>query len=288
MDEWGHKVINNVGNRPESMLIQGREIALPAVMGILNITEDSFYDGGQYLEEDQWIARTEQMLQEGASIIDVGAASSRPGAAEVPEEIELARILRAVRQLKRAFPDIILSIDTYRSRVARAALEAGACFINDISAGLLDPEMADLVSDYDASCILMHMQGTPATMQLNPHYDDVLSEVIQFLLNRAELFASKGVSTVVLDPGFGFGKNLQHNYTLLNHLELLTATGYPILVGLSRKSMIYKCLNTNPAAALNGTTALHMVALIKGAALLRVHDVKEACEVVQLYQALIQ
>lgn len=244
--------------------------------------------GGRYLDEEMWVKRVGQMLAEGAAIIDVGAASSRPGAAEVPEDIELTRVVRAVRRLKEVFPDIIISVDTYHSRVADAALHAGACIINDISAGLLDSRMADVASDYEAPCILMHMQGTPATMQLNPHYDDVVAEVRAFLLQRAEVFAQKGVSTLILDPGFGFGKTLQHNYTLLAHLDEFTTTGYPILAGLSRKSMIYKLLETNPSGALNGTTALNMVALFKGAALLRVHDVKEAVEVVRLYQALIQ
>ncbi len=269
-------------------MLQGRTIPLPAVMGILNITEDSFFDGGKYLDEEVWIKRVGQMLSEGAAIIDVGAASSRPGAAEVPEDIELARVVRAVRRLTEVFPDIIISVDTYHSRVADAALHAGACIINDISAGLLDTRMADVAGDCDAPCILMHMQGTPATMQINPVYEDVVAEVKAFLLQRAEVFAQRGVSTLILDPGFGFGKTIQHNYTLLNHLDAFTTTDYPVLAGISRKSMIYKLLNTTPSEALNGTTALNMIALLKGAALLRVHDVKEAVEVVRLYQALIQ
>ncbi|MEJ5302353.1 MAG: dihydropteroate synthase [Bacteroidales bacterium] len=288
MAESGHKITNNVANRPESIILQGRHIRIPAVMGILNITDDSFYDGGRYVNEEAWIERVGRMVAEGAAIIDIGAASTRPGAAEVPEEVEYTRVVNAVKLLRAAFPDIILSIDTYRSRVADAALHAGACIINDISAGLLDSRMVDVVTDYDAPFILMHMQGTPATMQLNPHYNDVVAEVKAFLLQRAEIFADKGVSTIILDPGFGFGKTLEHNYALLNHFEQFTSTGFPVLAGLSRKSMIYKLLDTNPAGALNGTSALNMVALLKGASFLRVHDVKEAVEVVRLYQALNQ
>ncbi|MGC8865563.1 MAG: dihydropteroate synthase [Bacteroidales bacterium] len=288
MAQTGHKVTNNILSRPVSLRVQGKELALPAVMGILNITEDSFYDGGRYLNESQWLERTKQILEEGAAIIDIGAASSRPGAAEVPEEIEYQRVVNAVKLLTRAFPEIIISIDTFRSRVADAALHAGASFINDISAGLFDARMADVAADYDAACILMHMQGTPATMQQNPHYQNVVEEVCDFLLQRAEVFSEKGVSSLILDPGFGFGKTLQHNYTLLQHLEKITQHGYPVLAGLSRKSMIYKLLNLTPAEALNGTTALHMVALLKGATLLRVHDVKQAVEVVQLFKALTQ
>lgn len=288
MAQLGHKITNNVLKRPESLWVQGKELELPAVMGILNITEDSFYDGGRYISEDQWIERTRQMLEEGAAIIDIGAASSRPGAAEVPEEIEYQRVVNAVKFLSNAFPGIIISVDTYRSRVADAALHAGASIINDISAGLFDERMADVAADYDACCILMHMQGTPATMQINPQYNDVVAEVSDFLLRRAEVFSEKGVSSLVLDPGFGFGKTLEHNYTLLKHLDQITQLGYPVLAGLSRKSMIYKLLNLTPAEALNGTTALHMVALLRGAALLRVHDVKQAMEVVQLYKQLIQ
>lgn len=288
MAQTGHKITNNVSQRPVSLRVQGKEVALPAVMGILNITEDSFFDGGRYLREDQWLHRTERMLGEGAAIIDIGAASSRPGAAEVPEEIEYQRVVNAVRLLTRAFPDIIISVDTFRSRVADAALHAGASLINDISAGIFDERMADVAADYDAACILMHMQGTPATMQQNPQYNDVVAEVCEFLLRRAELFSEKGVSSLILDPGFGFGKTLQHNYTLLRHLDQITQLGYPVLAGLSRKSMIYKLLNLSPEEALNGTTALHMVALLKGATLLRVHDVKQAVEVVQLFKALTQ
>lgn len=288
MAQTGHKITNNVSQRPVSLWVQGKEVTLPAVMGILNITEDSFFDGGRYLSEDQWIERTRQMLEEGAAIIDIGAASSRPGAAEVPEDVEYQRVVNAVKLLTNAFPGIILSVDTYRSRVADAALHSGASIINDISAGLFDERMADVAADYDACCILMHMQGTPATMQLNPQYNDVVGEVSDFLLRRAEFFSEKGVSSLVLDPGFGFGKTLEHNYTLLKHLDQITKLGYPVLAALSRKSMIYKLLNLTPAEALNGTTALNMVALLKGANLLRVHDVKQAVEVVQLYKALTQ
>lgn len=288
MAESGHKITNNVANRSESIILQGRCIRIPAVMGILNITDDSFYDGGRYLNEGAWIERVGRMLAEGAAIIDIGAASTRPGAAEVPEEVEYTRVVNAVKHLRAAFPDIVLSIDTYRSRVADAALHAGACIINDISAGLLDTRLADVAAEYDAPFILMHMKGTPATMQMNPHYYDVVAEVKAFLLQRAEIFAEKGVSTIILDPGFGFGKTLEHNYALLNHFEQFTSTGFLVLAGLSRKSMIYKLLDTNPAGALNGTSALNMVALLKGASFLRVHDVKEAVEVVRLYQALNQ
>lgn len=266
---------------------QGRllDLSRPVVMGILNLTSDSFYDGGRYTEEVSMMKQAEKMLAEGAALLDIGGASSRPGATEVNETEELRRVVRAMETLQKHFPEALISVDTWRASVAGAAIEAGAGIINDISAGRLDPEMYPTVSRLKVPYVLMHMHGRPATMQQKPHYEDVVTEILDFFMEETRKLRELGVVDIVLDPGFGFGKNLAHNYTLLRNLHIFSAvTGLPALAGISRKSMIYKPLGTTAAEALNGTSALHMVALQQGARILRVHDVREAVEVVRLWE----
>ena len=266
---------------------QGRllDLSRPVVMGILNLTSDSFYDGGRYTEEVSMMKQAEKMLAEGAALLDIGGASSRPGATEVNETEELRRVVRAMETLQKHFPEALISVDTWRASVARAAIEAGAGIINDISAGRLDPEMYPTVSRLKVPYVLMHMHGRPATMQQKPHYEDVVTEILDFFMEETQKLRALGVVDIVLDPGFGFGKNLAHNYTLLRNLHIFSAvTGLPVLAGISRKSMIYKPLGITAAEALNGTSALHMVALQQGARILRVHDVREAIEVVRLWE----
>ncbi|HNL38231.1 MAG: dihydropteroate synthase [Saprospiraceae bacterium] len=262
------------------------DLSRPQVMGILNVTPDSFFDGGRYGDPSHALRQAEKMIRDGASILDVGGASSRPGAAEVPEEEETRRVLPVIEALSAEFPDTIVSVDTWRAGVALTAAEAGAGIINDISAGNLDENLLTAVAKIQAPYVLMHMQGAPATMQANPQYEDVVTDVLDFFLEKTAVLRALGIRDIVLDPGFGFGKNLEHNYLLLNNLSTFSAvTGLPVLAGLSRKSMICKVLKVNPEHALNGTTALHMVALQQGARILRAHDVREAREVIQLWEA---
>ncbi|WP_340066039.1 dihydropteroate synthase [Ascidiimonas aurantiaca] len=258
------------------------DLSTPRVMGILNLTPDSFYDGGRYADRNRILQKTEQMLEEGAAFIDVGGYSSRPGALEIPEEEELKRVLPAITGILERFPDTYISVDTFRSSVARAAVEAGAVMINDISAGLLDTAMLTTIGELQVPYCMMHMQGTPQTMQNAPVYTDILQEVLYFFSERIAAAREKGIHDLIIDPGFGFGKTLEHNYELLSKMESFCMLDHPLLIGVSRKSMIYKPLNTLPENALNGTTALHMAALAKGAAILRVHDVKEAMECITL------
>lgn len=255
----------------------------PLVMGILNATPDSFFDGGKHTDEKNIIAFVKQQLADGAAIIDVGGYSSRQGAAEVSEKEELNRVIPVIRLLKQEFKDIVLSIDTFRSQVAQEAVKHGAAIINDISAGELDSKMFDVVAELRVPYIMMHMQGTPQTMQKNPTYQHVTKEVMSYFAEKVNVLHQKGVNDIILDPGFGFGKTLEHNYQLLKELNNFNWFELPILVGLSRKSMITKALNISSKDALNGTTALNALALTKGANILRVHDVKEANEVVQLF-----
>lgn len=264
------------------------DLSRPVLMGILNVTPDSFYDGGRYQGIDQVLSRAEQLLTEGATILDVGGMSSRPGADVIGEAEERQRVIPALEALVKAFPDAIFSVDTVRSGVARAAVQAGATVINDISAGSLDRDMYVTVAELGVPYILMHMRGRPETMQDQPHYDNVALEVLDFFIREVGKLRELDVKDIVLDPGFGFGKTLGHNYQLLQQLHTLQIMGLPILAGLSRKSMIYKLLGTSPAEALNGTTALHLVALQQGAKILRVHDAKEAKEVVLLWEQLNQ
>ncbi len=272
----------------QTLNCRGRILSLhrPLIMGILNLTPDSFYDGGRYLAEADMLRRAESMLEEGAAILDLGGMSSRPGAELVAVEEELRRVLPAVRSVAGRFPEAFISVDTIRSRVAEEAVAAGAHLINDISAGAFDDGLYTTVARLGVPYILMHMQGSPKTMQQKPTYEDVAAEVLDFLIAEAGRLRALGVKDLIIDPGFGFGKSIAHNYELLRKLPLFKTLGAPLMVGVSRKSMINKVIGTRPAEALNGSTALHMAALERGASLLRVHDVKPAMEVVQLWEAL--
>jgi len=260
----------------------------PIVMGILNVTPDSFYDGGNLETESQLIEQAFNMIQSGATILDIGGYSSKPGAKEVSVEEELNRVVPAIQLISSKFPEVILSIDTFRSEVARAAVNAGAALINDISAGDLDSNMFMTVKELQVPYCLMHMQGTPQTMQTKPKYNKVVTEVFYSLAKKVEELKKMGINDLLIDPGFGFGKTIEHNYELLQNLPHLKLLNLPILVGLSRKSMIYKVLNCTPSEALNGTTALQSFALLGGANILRVHDVKEAQETIYLYNKLTE
>ncbi len=258
----------------------------PKVMGILNVTPDSFFDGGKYKDEKSVLLQVEKMLKEGATFIDIGAYSSKPGAHEVDEVLELKRILPIVKLIRDQFPDAILSIDTFRSKVAKECIDGGASIINDISAGLRDKYMLSTVAELGVPYIMMHMRGTPQTMQQQTDYKDLVKEIVFFFSERLASAKSFGLIDIIIDPGFGFAKTLEQNYQLLQQLELLQLIGHPVLAGISRKSMIYKLLETTPENALNGTTALNMVCLGKGVHILRVHDVKEAMECIQLNEQL--
>ncbi len=267
---------------------KGQLISLgkPIVMGILNITPDSFYDGGTNTDMKEVLKKAEQMLLEGATILDIGGMSSRPGAAIISEAEELKRVLPVITAIIKQFPDSILSIDTVQSVVAKAAIESGASIVNDISAGKIDPAMYDTVAQLGVPYILMHMQGKPKDMQQKPTYEGVQLEVLDFLIAELGQLRALGVKDVIVDPGFGFGKSIEHNYQLLKELHIFKIMDVPILAGLSRKSMIYKVLECSPQEALNGTSILNLVALQQGAAMLRVHDVKEAMETIRLFEYL--
>lgn len=252
--------------------------ATPLIMGILNVTTDSFYDGGKYITEDTIARRAEQILSEGGDIIDIGAMSTRPNAIEIPENEEVDRIVKATELVRKHFPETVISIDTYRASVADAALQAGADMINDISGGTFDPEMIPTVGKWQVPYCLMHTTTKPDTMQQNTHYEDILADMLKFFGSQLEKLHEHFVHDIIIDPGFGFGKTLEQNYFLMNNLEVFHQLGYPLLVGISRKSMIYKLLGTIADNALNGTTVLNTIALMKGASILRVHDVKEAVE----------
>jgi dihydropteroate synthase len=255
-------------------------------MGILNINEDSFYDGGKYNSIGKALMQTERMLSDGAFFIDIGAASSKPGSPIIKPEVELKKLLPILQALINKFPKTHFSIDTYNSKVAKEALNMGASMINDISAGRIDPVMFETVADFRVPYVLMHMQGTPKSMQEQPQYDNITKEIKFDLIQQIQDATAQGITDLIIDPGFGFGKNITHNYQLLRELNSLTDLNCPILVGVSRKSMIYKVLKTGPDMALNGTTALHAWVLERGASILRVHDVKEAKECIDLWTAL--
>ena len=259
------------------------DLSSPIVMGILNVTPDSFYDGGRYGDMDAILNRAEKMLAEGATIIDIGGMSSRPGAKEVPVDVELSRSIPAVKMLRKRFPEAFISIDTVWAEVARQAVDVGADMVNDISTSSMDDTLIPTVGQLGVPYILMHMQGKPQTMQKNPKYDNVVTDIIDFFIRKTNELRENGIQDIIIDPGFGFGKTVEHNYTILRNMGDFRILDLPILVGLSRKSMIYKVLDTTPDRALNGTTALHMIALQNGAKILRVHDVREAVEVVKLY-----
>ncbi len=258
------------------------DLSKPKIMGVLNLTPDSFYDGGRNNNINNALQKTEQLLSEGAELIDIGAYSSRPGAEHISEKTESDRLIPVLQAIVKEYPDAILSIDTFRSEIARTAVNEGAGIINDISAGSLDPEMFQTIAALGVPYIMMHMKGTPQTMASQNVYDDITTEVLQYFASRIHTLNSMGVNDLIIDPGFGFAKNLEQNYELLANLEYLRSVGHPILVALSRKSMIYKLLDTDAEHALNGTTAANTIALIKGANILRVHDVKAAIEAVKI------
>jgi dihydropteroate synthase len=258
----------------------------PIVMGILNVTPDSFFDGGKFTHSESILKKATQLIEEGASIIDIGGYSSKPGANEVSLKEELNRVIPAIELIISKFPETIISVDTFRSEVAKKAIEAGASMINDISAGELDSDMFRTIKELQVPYCIMHMKGTPKNMQQNPEYSNVVNEVLYYLAKKVEELKKLGVNDILIDPGFGFGKTVEHNYELLTYLTHLNQLDLPILVGLSRKSIIYKVLKIKANEALNGTTALNSFALSKGAKILRVHDVKEAVETITLYKKL--
>ena len=261
------------------------DLSEPQVMGILNVTPDSFYAGSRGVTNGYILDRCQQILDEGASIIDIGAYSSRPGAAEVSEAEEMERLRTGLELIRRHHPEAIVSVDTFRADVARMCVEEyGAALINDISAGQMDEQMFPTIARLGVPYVIMHMKGTPKDMQICPQYDHFLKEIFYFFSEKVQKLRDLGVKDIIIDPGFGFGKTLEHNYQLMNHLEEFKLFELPILVGISRKSMIYRLLDTNPEEALNGTTALNTIALTKGAHILRVHDVKEAMECVRIVQ----
>jgi len=261
------------------------DLRVPKVMGILNVTPDSFFSSSRYMSEESILRRVGEILDEGADIIDVGACSTRPGIELVSEDEELLRLKLALHLIRKRWPDIPVSVDTFRSRIARIVVsEYGADIINDISGGEMDQEMFSTVSELKIPYILMHMRGTPATMQKDPTYDDLLKEICLYFSERVQKLRELGANDIILDPGFGFGKTLEHNYELLRRLSDFDFLELPILVGISRKSMIYKTLNLTPEQSLNGTTVLNTLALSRGANIIRVHDIKEARECVQLVQ----
>ncbi|MBE0677509.1 MAG: dihydropteroate synthase [Bacteroidales bacterium] len=261
------------------------DLASPRVMGIINVTEDSFYSGSRYTGEGEIIEAAGRMMEEGADIIDIGGCSTRPGAPEVSEELERERVCRAVRLILGRYPDACISVDTYRSSVAEAAVsDSGAAMINDISGGEMDPGMFPLVIRLNVPYIIMHMQGTPRTMQNNPQYNDVVEDILFWFGQRIARLREGGVKDIILDPGFGFGKSAGHNFEMLRRFYEFRITGLPLMAGLSRKSMIWRTLNVTPDEALTGTAALNMAALMNGASVLRVHDVREAREVITLFE----
>lgn len=259
------------------------DISTPIVMGILNATPDSFYNQGRDSDTDSILRNAERMLSEGATILDVGGASTKPGSDIIAPEEELKRVIPIIEALHKRFAEAWLSVDTYHSAVATAAVNAGASIINDVSSGSIDSNMIATVAQLQVPYIAMHMQGTPATMQQNPQYNNVTLDVMNYLRQIVDKCEAAGIKDIIIDPGFGFGKTLEHNYELLRNMHTLRMLGKPVLAGISRKGMIWKALGTKPEEALNGTTALHMVALQQGSNILRAHDVKEAMEVIKLY-----
>ena len=275
-------------NIPKTINIKGHliDFATPHVMGILNVTPDSFYANSRKMSENEIVKQVELMAQEGATFLDVGGYSSRPGAVDISVNEEIDRLKNPIKEISRRFPDMVLSIDTFRSEVAQAACDLGASMVNDISGGDLDAKMFETVAKLRVPYVAMHMRGIPQNMVSQTDYQDVVKEVTQALVKKVKDLSEMGVADVILDPGFGFAKNIEQNFQLLEQLAFLGHIGKPLLVGLSRKSMIYKSLNIAPEEALNGTTVLNTIALLKGASILRVHDVKEAVEAVKLIKRL--
>ncbi|MRX40705.1 dihydropteroate synthase [Flavobacterium sp. LC2016-23] len=259
------------------------DLSTPKVMGVMNVTPDSFFDGGKYKNEYEIVTRAGKILTEGATFIDIGAYSTRPGAEFVPEQEEIARIVPAIEIILKHFPETLLSIDTFRAEVANASIESGAAIINDIAAGGLDDKMFDVIAKYNVPYIMMHMRGNPQTMQTMTEYDDIVKEMLFYFSEKVAKARSLGINDLILDPGFGFAKTTEQNYEVLQKMELFNVLELPVLAGISRKSMIYKTLNITAQEALNGTTVINTIALTKGAKILRVHDVKEAMECVTLF-----
>lgn len=262
------------------------DLSTPKVMGILNLTPDSFFDGGKYNSIDSALFQADKMIREGADILDLGGMSTRPGALAVTMEEELKRVIPVINAIEKKFGSIPLSIDTVHAKVAEEAINAGAGLINDISAGRFDEAIIEMAARYQVPYVLMHMQGTPGDMQQAPVYKNATEEIFEFLLNKSLELKSKNIHQIIIDPGFGFGKSVEHNYELIRNFEVFSKIGAPLLVGISRKSLICKLLKLNPEQALNGTTALHAVLLMKGADILRVHDVKEAIETTKIISQL--
>lgn len=278
--------------KEKSINLNGRLLSLksPVVMGILNVTPDSFYAGSRQADEAAVAQRIETILSEGGTIVDIGGYSSRPDAAEVTEEDEWQRIEPALKRMQKDYPDVPVSVDTFRAAIARRAVEEyGAAMINDISGGMLDPQMFGTVASLQVPYILMHMRGTPQTMQQQTDYDDLMEEIMLYFAQKVRMLRQLGVNDVILDPGFGFAKTLEQNYELMRSFaEFSLHFDTPLLVGISRKSMIYKLLNTTPENSLNGTTVLNTYALLNGADILRVHDVKAAAEAIEIVKRLMQ
>ena len=264
------------------------DLSTPKVMGILNCTPDSFYDGGKYKSESQFLSQVEKMLSDGATFVDIGAYSSKPNAEFVSEEEELNRLLPVIELVLKSFPNTVISVDTFRSKIANKAIENGAAIVNDISAGNLDEKMLETVAKLQVPYIMMHMKGTPQTMQTLAQYDNICKEMLFYFSERVGKARSLGINDIIIDPGFGFAKSLEQNYEVMQKLELFQMLELPLLVGISRKSMIYKTLETTAENSLNGTTFLNAISLQKGANILRVHDVKEAVESVKLFNKLNQ
>jgi dihydropteroate synthase len=276
-------------NRPRYINAGGRllDLEVPKVMGILNITTDSFYSGSRYFSEYEILSASGKMISDGADILDIGGCSSRPGATAVAPQDERESTMKAIRLIRKEYPEAIISVDTYRSEIAAEAVEKyGVNFINDISGGAADGRMFEVVERLNVPYILMHMKGDPATMQDNPVYDDIIADILKFFAERIFRLRTAGVKDIVIDPGFGFGKTISHNFELMRRLDDLDIAGMPLLVGISRKSMIWRTLGITPDEALNGTTALHAAAILKGADILRVHDVKEAVQTIRLISKL--
>lgn len=263
------------------------DLTTPKVMGIINVTPDSFYEGSRYSGEKEIVLAAVRMMEEGAALLDIGGYSSRPGAVNIGQGEEKKRVLDAIKIVRKELPEAVISIDTFRSEIAREAVAGyGADIINDISGGEGDKDMFSIVGELNVPYIMMHMQGVPATMQKEPVYDDVVADIIRWFGERIFRLKEKGVKDIIIDPGFGFGKTKKHNFELLKRLHDFSVTGLPVMVGISRKSMIWDTLSVKPEQALNGTSVLHAVALLNGADILRVHDVREAVQVVKLIEAL--
>lgn len=260
------------------------DLSTPAVMSIINLTPDSFYPGSRALQEKEILRHAEKALNEGADILDVGGYSSRPGAEDIPESEELNRVVHGISLIGKEFPEASISVDTFRSLVAKKAVEEGACVVNDISGGELDPVMFDTIAELKVPYIIMHMKGTPQTMKQLNQYDNMMLEILGFLQKKVDKLIALGVSDIMIDPGIGFSKSIDQNYEILEKLKYFALINMPLLIGISRKSMIFKRLETDVKEALNGTTVLNTISLIKGASILRVHDTKEAVEAVKLYK----